>query len=390
MRILGIRDAAVPLRSPIRNASIDFTEMTVSVVAIITDQHRSGTPLIGFGFNSIGRYAQRCILRERLIPRLRQAAPDEILNADATNFDPFNAWRIMMKNEKPGGHGERPSALGALDMAFWDLVAKVEGKPLFEIINERFSPEAPLSSVPVYAAGGYYYSGTPLARLKDEIRSYLEQGFIDVKIKIGGASLAEDIERIEAVLEVIDDAGTLAVDANGRFQRDTARLYLHHLSGYGLRWYEEPSDPLDFALYADLSAATSVPLATGENLFSLPDVLNLLRYARLEPERDFLQMDPTLSYGLIEYLRILERLHEHGWSRSRCIPHGGHPFLLHVAAGLGLGGVEIYPSAFEPFGGIWNGAIIGAGRASPPDAPGIGFELKPRLMDVFRSFLIDS
>ena len=118
MRILGIRDAVVPLRSPIRNASIDFTEMTVSVGAIITDQHRSGTPLIGFGLNSIGRYAQRCILRERLIPRLRQAAPDEILNADATNFDPFNAWRIMMKNEKPGGHGECPSALGALDMAF--------------------------------------------------------------------------------------------------------------------------------------------------------------------------------------------------------------------------------------------------------------------------------
>ena len=383
MRITAILDEIVSIRSSIRNAYIDFSQMTVSAVAVLTDLVRDGRPIIGYGFHSNGRYAQRGILRERMIPRLMNAPPESLLDDDAENFDPFKAWRIMMANEKPGGHGERSVAVGTLDMAFWDLVAKIEGKPLYRLLADRYNGGVADPDVSVYAAGGYYYPGKELLGLKDEVGRYLDLGYNTFKIKIGGAGLDEDIGRIEAVLEIVPDGGALAVDANGRFDLDTALAYAEALTPYGLKWYEEPGDPLDFELNAAVAAATSTPIATGENLFSLQDTRNLIRYGGLTPQRDILQMDPNLSYGLVEYLRILDLLKENGWSWRQCIPHGGHQMALHLAAGLGLGGNESYPGVFQPFGGFADEAPIAGGRVSIPDVPGIGIELKAELISVY-------
>ena len=385
MRITSIREKAVSIPSAIRNAVIDFSEMTVSVVAIVTDVVRGGRPLIGYGFHSNGRYAQSGILRERLIPRLLKAAPEALLSDSGENFDPFKAWRVMMSNEKPGGHGERSVAVGTLDMALWDLVAKVEEKPLYRLLADRFRGGVAERDVYVYAAGGYYYPGKDLSALQDEIRSYLGMGYHTVKIKIGGASLDDDLKRIEAVLKILSKGDELAVDANGRFDLETALRYADALAHYPLKWYEEPGDPLDYALNAEVAKRTTVPLATGENLFSFEDARNLVRYGGLEASRDYLQIDPALSYGLVEYLRILEMLKEHGWSWRRCIPHGGHQMTLHIAAGLGLGGNEAYPGVFEPFGGFADNVPVENGRVRLPDAPGIGIELKAELMKVFQS-----
>lgn len=385
MRITSIRERAVSIRSAIRNAVINFSEMTVSVVAIVTDVIRDGRPVIGYGFHSNGRYAQSGILRERLIPRLLKAAPESLLSDDAENFDPFKAWRVMMSNEKPGGHGERSVAVGTLDMALWDLAAKVEEKPLYRLLADRFRGGVAEENVYVYAAGGYYYPGKDLSALEDEIRKYLDMGYNTVKIKIGGASLNEDLKRIEAVLKILGKGDELAVDGNGRFDLETALEYSDALARYPLKWYEEPGDPLDFALNAEVAKRTTVPLATGENLFSLQDTRNLIRYGGMNPTRDYLQIDPTLSYGLVEYLKILEMLKEHGWSWRRCIPHGGHQMALHIAAGLGLGGNESYPGVFEPFGGFADGVPVENSRVRLPDAPGIGIELKAELMKVFQS-----
>src|SRR5207247_6143304 len=141
-----------------------------------------------------------------------------------------------------------------------------------------------------------------------EIRGYLDLGYNTVKIKIGGASLAEDLKRIEAVLGLLGPGQELAVDANGRFELETALAYAEALNRYKLKWYEEPCDPLAYEVLSEVSQASTNPVATGENLFSLADSLNLLRYGGLKPERDYLQMDPALSYGLVEYLRLLEML----------------------------------------------------------------------------------
>lgn len=382
--IVDVRDTVVPIRSPIRNAYIDFQAMTVSVVAVVTDVVRDGRPVVGFGFNSNGRYDAQGLLRARFMPRLVRAAREEpaaLLDQSGTNLDPQAIWPILMRNEKPGGHGERSVAVGVLDMALWDATAKIAGSPLWRLLADRFNDGVADSQVFVYAAGGYYHPGKGDSALREEMRSYLERGYSVVKMKIGGAGLDEDLRRIETVVDgVLDgDADRLAVDANGRFDLRTALAYADALAPLGVRWYEEPGDPLDCQLHSVLSEHYAGPLATGENLFSRLDARNLIRYAGMRHNQDFLQFDPALSYGLTEYLRTLEMLDHHGWSRRRCIPHGGHQFALNIAAGLGLGGNESYPDVFEPFNGFADHIPVEASLVKLPDEPGLALETKSEL-----------
>lgn len=387
MRIVDLRETVVPIKSEIRNAYVDFSQMTVSVVALVTDVVRGGKPVIGFGFNSNGRYAPSGLLRERFIPRLRAALADQIVDETSENLDPFRIWDVLMRNEKPGGHGERSVAVGVIDMAVWDAVAKIAGVPLYRLLANRYRvpKEEPDRNVWVYAAGGYYYPGKDVAALQSEIQGYLDQGYSSVKIKIGGASLAEDLERIEGIIKLLKSPSQLAVDANGGFDLATAIEYARALEPYGLLWYEEAGDPLDYALQAELSKLYQPAMATGENLFSVQDARNLIRYAGLRPDRDFLQFDCALSYGLVEYMRILAMLREYGWSIRRCIPHGGHQMSLHIAAGLGLGGNESYPKVFRPFNGFADNVSVEDSYVPLPDVPGIGFELKNELFSVMKS-----
>ena len=418
MRITQINDAVVLIKSSISNAFISFSEMTVSAIAIHTDVIRDGAPVVGYGFHSNGRYAQAGILHERIFPRLRNADPKALLNDAGDNLAPEKCWRVMMRNEKPGGHGDRSVAVGATDMALWDATAKIEGKPLYRLLAERYHGGISEDRVFVYAAGGYYYPGKDVAALCEEMRSYLDLGYTTVKIKIGGAtggtrakrarnqarhpedeqvallsggaepcplhSLAEDLRRIEAVLKLLPEDGRLCVDANGRFDLQTALEYARALAPYGLKWYEEPGDPLDFELLREVAAVSGTPIATGENLFSMEEARNLIRYGGLDRERDFLQMDPALSYGIIEYLRTLRMLESEDWSSRRSIPHGGHQMALHIAAGLGLGGNESYPGVFLPFGGFADETPVEDGMVGLPDAPGIGVERNADLYEVFR------
>jgi L-alanine-DL-glutamate epimerase-like enolase superfamily enzyme len=385
MKITEIRDIVVPIKSAISNAFISFSEMTVSAIAVHTDAIRDGKRVIGYGFHSNGRYAQQGILRERIIPRLMNATTGSLLNAAGTNLDPHKTWQAMMTNEKPGGHGDRAVAVGAMDMALWDATAKTEGKPLYRVLSERYRAGEADEKVSVYAAGGYYYPGKDISALTDEMRGYLDLGYTMVKIKIGGAPLRGDIERIEAVLKLLPSGDRLCVDANGRFDLDTALKYARALAPYSLRWYEEPGDPLDFKLLAEVAAASPTPIATGENLFSMQEARNLIRYGGLDAQTDFLQMDPALSYGVIEYMRTLDMLREEGWSSRRCIPHGGHQMALHAASGLGLGGNESYPGVFLPFGGFADNTPVENGQVRLPDAPGIGIELNADLFELFQT-----
>jgi len=385
LRIVDIREAVVPIQSQIRNAYIDFSQMTVSILALITDVVRDGKPVVGFGFNSNGRYAPAGLLRDRFIPRLKAADPKSLL--DGENFDPHRIWNVLMQNEKPGGHGERSVAVGVLDMAVWDAVAKIAGLPLYRLLADRYRGGIFDPKVFVYAAGGYYYPDKDLSALQNEMRGYLELGYSVLKMKIGGAPLSEDLRRIEAVLKILKTPDQLAVDANGRFDLDTALAYARALAPCGLRWFEEAGDPLDFALQARLAPHYPGPMATGENLFSLQDARNLIRYAGLRPDRDILQFDCALSYGLVEYLRILEMLKQYGWSPARCIPHGGHQMSLNIAAGLGLGGNESYPGIFQPFGGFADAIPVKDSYVTLPQIPGIGFEAKSELFRVLKTLV---
>src|SRR5210317_345481 len=384
MKITNIIEDTKSISSNIKNAYIDFSKMTISLVAVCSDIKKNGKPVIGYGFNSNGRYGQGHLIRERFRPRLLEASPEDIINEEGNNFDPHKMWDIMMKNEKPGGHGERSVAVGTIDMVIWYLVSKIEEKPLYQVLAERYGDGQPNRKVFVYAAGGYYWPDQGLSGLTDEIKKYLDLGYSVVKKKIGGASLSEDCKRIEAILDILGPDDQLAVDANGRFDLETAINYGKALSQYNLFWYEEPGDPLDFQLHKQLSQNYMGSIATGENLFSVQDARNLIRYAGMRKEKDWLQFDCALSYGLVEYLKIIEMLKKHDWDISRCIPHGGHQMSLAIAAGLGLGGNESYPDLFQPYGGFPDGVKVENSFVNLPEINGIGFEGKSDLFAVMK------
>ena len=386
MRIKKILDQDMPVSSPGANAMVDFSRLQTSVVAIETDIERGGKPVIGFGFGSLGRYAVGGLLRNRFIPRLMEAAPSDLVDESGL-IDPCRCWTVVMANEKPGGHGERAVAVGALDMALWDVRAKAEGVPLWRLLADRFRNGAADERVAVYAAGGYYAPGKGITALADELKSYLALGYNAVKIKIGGASLAEDLRRIETAIGVVGRADRVAVDANGRFDLQTALSYAEALAPLGLRWYEEAGDPLDYRLQAVLAEHYPGPLATGENLFSSQEVRNLLRYGGMRSDRDILQFDCALSYGLPDYMRTLDLLRGHGWSWRQVHPHGGHQMSLNLAAGLGLGGNESYPRVFQPFGGFADDVAVEDGTVAVPDVPGVGLELKTTLWKQLRDLV---
>ncbi|RZU60487.1 mandelate racemase/muconate lactonizing enzyme family protein [Zhihengliuella halotolerans] len=385
MKIVSAHVGTIPISSSIRNAFIDFTKMDCTIIALVSDTIVDGKPLVGYGFNSNGRYNATAILQERILPRLLDAPPEDLLGEDG-QLSPERAWDLMMANEKPGGHGERSVAVGVADMALHDLAAKIAGVPLYRWISDHYGDGDPDQDVFVYAAGGYYAPGKTLEDLQAEMRGFLDQGYNVVKMKIGGADLAEDVRRIEAVLEVLDgDGSRLAVDVNGKFDLQTALEYGRAIEQYNLFWYEEIGDPLDYALNATVSEHYANPIATGENLFSRQDATNLIRYGGMRPDRDYLQVDPALSYGLVEYKRIQDILARHGWSSRRCVPHGGHQFSLHIAAALKLGGNESYPGEFQPTGGFTDDAVVVNSRVTPGDLPGIGLEGKAEFYKVLRA-----
>jgi D(-)-tartrate dehydratase len=384
MRVVAVNEAAVPVRSAMRNAVFSFADMTTSVVAIVTDVIRDGKPVVGYAFNSTGRYACGAQMRARFIPRLLSAAPEALLDDAGTNFDPAKALAVMLAGEKPGGHSDRSIAIGTIEVALWDAVAKVEGLPLYRSLAQRYSGGVARERMFVYVGGGWYRPGGTLDDLRAEVGRHLDAGYRMVKIKVGGLPLAEDVKRVEAALAVVGSPDRLAVDANARFARDEALAYADALAPLKLRWFEEPTDPHDYALMAELAARYAPPLATGENLYSTQDVVNLARFGGWRAGRDVIQVDPPQAYGLAQYARTLAALEPLGFRRTAFWPHGGNQMSLHVAAGFGLGGCESYPGVFGAFGGFADDARIEDGMLGLPDRPGIGFEAQGALFELMR------
>jgi L-alanine-DL-glutamate epimerase-like enolase superfamily enzyme len=385
MRIVDIRECAVPLKSDIRNSSFDFSEMTTSVVAVVTDVVRDGRPVAGFAFNSTGRYACGAAMRARFIPRILGADPRSLVDEAQANFDPAKILAVMLQREKSGGHSERSIAIGTIEVAVWDAVAKVAGKPLHRVLAERYNDGKIADKVFCYVGGGWYAPGQTVRDLQDEMRRHLDAGYTMVKMKVGGLPLVEDVRRVEAVKAILPAGAQLAVDANSKFGRDEALAYADALAPFQLRWFEEPCDPLDYALLAEIASRYGPPLATGENLFSTQDVENLVRFGGVRPERnDVIQVDPPQCYGIGQYARTVEMLARRGWPRRALFPHGGNQMSLAIAGGFGLGGAESYPGVFGAFGGFADDAELTGGYLPLSERPGIGFEGQSALYAIMR------
>ncbi|MRG73662.1 mandelate racemase [Alphaproteobacteria bacterium HT1-32] len=386
MRITRIVEKTAGIKSNIRNAVIDFSKITLSLVAVETDVIVDGKPVIGYGYTSNGRYAVGEVLRERIMPRLMEADPDSLLDADGY-IDPHLLHDCLMKNEKVGGHGDRAHAVAAVDIAIWDAICKAREVPFYREVARRHNGGKALSLVNAYPGGGYY-TEKGNAGLRDEMKGYLDQGYKLCKMKIGGASVAEDIERIEVAQAIVGE-GNLAVDANAGLNRERVMAYAEALEPYKLAWFEEPCDSLDFELQTDLADRYPHPIATGENCFSRQDAKNLLRFGGLRPDRDVVQWDPSMAYGPTEFIRIVELSRPLGWKPESCSPHGGLLLGLGLAAGLELGGTENYPLVFQPYGGFSDDAVVENGMVAPCEAPGMGWETRSKLYNEVLKPLLD-
>src|SRR5262250_3978561 len=173
MRIVDIRETAIPLKSDLKNSSFDFSEMTTSVVAVITDVVREHRPVVGFAFNSTGRYACGAAMRARFIPRILNADPLLLLDENQENFDPAKILAVMMQREKSGGHSERSIGIGTIEVAVWDAVAKIAGEPLHRLLARRFNRGNTADKVFCYVGGGWYAPGQTVKDLQDEMRRHL-------------------------------------------------------------------------------------------------------------------------------------------------------------------------------------------------------------------------
>jgi L-alanine-DL-glutamate epimerase-like enolase superfamily enzyme len=383
LRITAIAEKAVPVGSMMRNAAFDFSEMTTSVVAVTTDVLRNGKPIVGYAFNSTGRYACGASMRARFIPRILSAKPEE-LQDQAGLIDPAKVLQRMMLREKPGGDAERSVPIGTIETAVWDALAKILERPLWHVLAERFNGGVNPAKIPCYVGGGWYRPEGDLTGLSDEVKRHLQAGYTHIKIKVGGAPIKDDLARIETAIALMAGADHLAVDANAAFSQERSKQYARALAPIGLRWFEEPCAPLDYGTFAELTQSYDAPLATGENLYCLGDVENLLAFGGFRRDRDILQVDPPQAYGVGAYAEMVAKVEALGGTRQRIFPHGGNMMSFALVAGLGLGGCEAYPGVFAAFGGFAEGMEVRDGHIALPDMPGIGFEAQPALHKIMQ------
>jgi D(-)-tartrate dehydratase len=387
MRITDIREASIKLDVNIRNSVFSFDDMTTSIVAVITDVVRDGSPVVGFAFNSTGRYACGAQMRARLIPRLLRQDPESLIDPTWDNFDPSAILKAMMFGEKPGGDMERSVGIGTIEIAIWDAMAKIKEKPLHTLISERYGDGTTPEKMFCYVGGGWYSPDETEESLKDEMRAYLDQGYTQVKAKVGGLPIDEDVRRIETILSVLDGGHQLAVDANCGLSPELALDYAARMKQFNLRWFEEPVYPIDFDATAAFVEAYGNPVATGENLFTTEDLRNLLRYGGFRPATDVLNIDVPQSYGIETCARSIEMATSNGWDVSSIIPHGGNQMSLACALGFGMGMCESYPNVFGVFSGYDDSAKIEGGYLKAPQLPGVGFEGQNKLYALFEELI---
>lgn len=384
MRITEIRESAVRLESKLRNAAFSFDEMTTSIVAVTTDVVRGGALVTGYAFNSTGRYACGAQIRDRLAPRVMKAQAAGSLSIDPARFDPDAVLAAMMVGEKPGGDMERSVGIGTIEVAIWDAVAKIAEVPAYHLIADRYRSGEISRDIFCYVGGGWYLPGKGIPQLLDEVRRYLDWGYTLIKIKVGGVPLAEDIARIEAVLKLLGDPARLALDANCGISPDRRTAYAQAIKPYGLRWFEEPAHPVDYRGNAEFIEAYGGAVASGENLFSVEDVVNLARYGGMRPGRDIIQCDTPQSYGIGTLARMLRALQPMGWTANDVLPHGGNMMSLNFSAGFGLGMCEAYPDAFGVFSGYADDLQLRDGVLRVGDWTGFGFERQKDLFALMR------
>ena len=382
MKILDIKENAIKLNLSLSNSMFSFKEMTTSIIKIDIDDGKNVHT--GYAFNSTGRYACGDQMRNRFIPRLLNANDNALLD-DNGCIDTMKALHVMLEGEKPGGDMERSVPIGTIETALWDAIAKSKDLPLYKLLSMKFPNYKSTDKMFCYVGGGYYDYGKTISDLKDEIKKNFDNGYRLMKIKIGGAPLKEDIQRVEAAIEATGSAEKVALDANGGLKESNYITYAKELSTYGLKWFEEPTHPSNFSRYSEFINLYGNSVAGGENLYSIQDFLNLAEYGGFRENLDIIQIDVPQSYGISYFNEVLKELKEVDWDVSSIMPHGGNQMSLHIACGFGLSMCEAYPNVFGVFSGYDDSYKLNDGYLQLNDNPGIGFEGQNELFNLFKN-----
>ncbi len=355
MRITNIviEDYQWPRARPIANGKHTYTHAGLGLVKIQTDEGVTG---IGLGGNGLGGTAR---IERATIEHLR----DELIGEDPINVE--RLWEKMWVPKLIGRRGLTTRAISAIDIGLWDIRAKMAGMPLYKLLGGY------RDRVPTYIAGGYYEEGKGLKELAEEMSSNVELGARAVKMKVGGVSIAEDVERVRAVREAIGPDVKLMLDANCAYRHYEAIRFAKRVEEFDPFWFEEPVAPDDYDGHRKLAQATSIPIATGENEYTRYGFRDLIEHdcaAILNP-------DAKVVGGVTEFMKVAALAQAHDLDIA---PHGSQDIHVHLVAAIPNGLIlEFYPDAVDPmFGKMYHHTLTlnADGTVSPPDMPGIGVD----------------
>lgn len=303
------------------------------------------------------------VITGQLLPRIKGMNP----------FHVEAIWdRMYRYNRKPVAKGLYIAAMGAIDIAVWDIVGKALNRPVSEVLGV-FSER-----IRVYAAGGYYEEGKGVRELVKEMEGYVAEGFRAVKMKVGGESMATDTERVRAVREAIGPSIDLMIDANNRWTAPEAIRFGRMVEKYDPFWFEEPVEASDFAGCAEVKRKLTIPIAAGENEFTRWGARDLINANAV----DVLQCDTVLAGGISEGRKIATLASA---NHMKVSPHGNPHMAVHLLASLPNALImETYPAVESRQNLALPLFPVKDGYIEVPKKPGLGIDPDPEMVKKYR------
>jgi len=360
MKIVEVSTAAYrwPRRKPITNGRHTYTHAGLDLVKIETDEGITGLGLGGGG--PIGR------------------ATVEHLKGELLGEDPIAVERLWHKLWVPkliGRRGLTTRAISAIDIALWDIRAKVAGLPLYKLLGGY------RDRVPTYIAGGYYEEGKGLAELAREMEENVALGARAIKMKVGAVPIREDVERVATVRRAIGPDVQLLVDANCAYRHYQAIQFAKRIEEFDVFWFEEPVAPDDYEGHRKLAAATTIPIATGENEYTRYGFRDLIAHDAAA----ILNADAMVLGGVTEFMKVAALAQAHDLDIA---PHGAQEVHVHLVAAIANGLIlEFYRDTVDPmWGKVYHHTLRlnDDGTVSPPDVPGIGLDPNYETLEPYR------